>query len=180
MRKALLVMAGAMLALGLLSVSATAAPKVKTFATSGATVEVDDGTYTITLATGADSGGLSQGKAQGGKSLSDVLFSFISRGDVAGGAPRFSIPIDDPSTTQKLDGYAFLDAAGCGGVSGDDTTVSTELGECAVNFNSTTDYDNWAAFAEANPTFRLAAGYTPFIIADGTAGEYIVSDVVLR
>jgi|SRR5262245_35842963 len=179
MRKALLVMTGAVLALGLLAGPATAAPKVKTFATSGATVEVDDGTYTITLTTAADSGGLSQGKAQGGQLLSDVLFSFISRGDVAGGAPRFSIPIDDPSTAGKLDGHAFLDAAGCGGVSGGDTTVSTELGQCHVNFAGT-DYANWAALAEANPTFRLSSGFTPFIIADGTAGVYIVSDVVLR
>ena len=152
---------------------------MKTFATSGATVEVDNGTYTITLDTDADSGGLSQGKNQGGKALSDVFFSVISRGDVAGGAPRFSIPIDDPSTAGNFDAYAFLDTAGCGGVSGGNTTVSTELGECAVNFDGT-DYANWAAFAEANPTFRTSPDFTPFIIADGTAGEYIVSDVVLR
>jgi hypothetical protein len=89
----------------------------------------------------------------------------VSTGDVAGGAPRFSIPIDTGGGRRTVEGYAFLDAAGCGGASGEYTTVSTESSECAVNFDSV-DYANWATFAAANPTYRIAAGTIPFIIAD--------------
>ena len=53
-------------------------------------------------------------KSQGGKTLDQVAFGFTSTGDVQGGAPRFSLPIDDPATAVKGDGYAFIDAANCG------------------------------------------------------------------
>src|SRR5262245_22523134 len=53
------------------------------------------------------------------KLLKKANFSFISTGDVQGGAPRWSIAVttdNDPSTAE---GYAFLDAAGCGAANGD-------------------------------------------------------------
>jgi hypothetical protein len=119
--------------------------------------------------------------------LAEVDFSFVSTGDVTGGAPRFSIPIDDkaiPGPTDFFDGtdvaYAFLDAANCGGVSDVETLVSTDAANCMVFLNSGGSWANWDAFAEANPTFRIAPGYIPFVIADGALGTYEVEDIALR
>ena len=72
----------------------------------------------------------------------------------------------------------FGDAAGCGGVSGGITLVSTQNPACHVNFAST-DYANWDTFAAANPTYSTGQGWTPFIIAD-VAGSYNVTNIVLR
>ena len=46
--------------------------------------------------------------------------------------------------------------------------VSTTSSTCAVTRNSGVGgtYANWAAFATANPTFRVATGQLAFIIAD--------------
>ena len=156
-----------------------AAPNVK-YQTFGAVTESPTGTFTITLATNADSGGVFiNAKPDSGKGIGSVLFSFISRGDVAGGAPRFSIPIDTNGKAATVEFYAFLDAAGCGGTTNVATNVSTELGYCAVNAGPES-FANWAAFAAAHPTYRVAPGWHPFIIADGTAGTYVVSDIALR
>jgi hypothetical protein len=68
-------------------------------------------------------------------------------------------------------GYAFFDAAGCGGVVGPGTSnvfVSTQNPACKVNF-ANRDYANWDAFADANPDYRTSPGWTPFIIADRRA-----------
>ena len=70
--------------------------------------------------------------------------------------------------------YAFLDKDGCGAA-----LVSTESANCAVNAGPES-FANWAAFAAAHPTYRIASGSIPFIIADGTQGIYIVSDIDLR
>jgi hypothetical protein len=110
--------------------------------------------------------------------LNAVTFSFVSTGDVTGGAPRFSIPINTDGGGGSVAGYAFIDAANCGGLSGGTTTVSTKAANCRVFFQTAT-YDNWTAFAAANPTYRIAQGHFPFIIADGSAGNYAVSSIVL-
>jgi len=44
----------------------------------------------------------------------------------------------------------------------------------------TESFANWAAFAADHPTYKIASGTTPFIIADGELGTYGVSDIVLR
>lgn len=126
-------------------------------------------------------------KKQSGRLLSDVDFAFTSSGDVAGGAPRFSIPIDDGSFDPTQD-FAFIDAANCGATVGDnpegeETVVSTENPACQVFFDGTL-YANWDAFAAANPTYRIAKGELPFIIADvlppgQSSGVYIVTDISL-
>ena len=54
----------------------------------------------------------------------------------------------------------------------------TQNPSCHVNFHGT-DYANWATFASANPTYKMASGYVPFIIADA-AGVYDVTHIVLR
>ena len=123
-------------------------------------------------------------KSLSGKSLSEVVVSFVSTGDVAGGAPRFSLPIDTDGIGSTNNGYAFLDAAGCGATVGTNNTISTTVTtsslDCHVNFNSVADYPNWKAFAAANPTYRIGPGFIPFIIADGTAGTYTVNSIALR
>ncbi|MCY1057273.1 hypothetical protein [Nannocystis sp. SCPEA4] len=143
---------------------------------------------TIALDDDDESGGvLINSKKQSGRLLSDVDFAFTSSGDVAGGAPRFSIPIDDGSFDPNTD-YAFIDAANCGATVGDNpdqvaTLVSTQNPECDVFFHGT-DYENWAAFAAANPTYRIAKSATPFIIADAlppgeTTAVYEVTNIFL-
>jgi hypothetical protein len=171
----------AVAAIGFGSVAASASPnKLQTFGTGTVTVTGDSAT--IVNAGGEYGGVYINSRSQGAKPLNAVHFSFVSTGDVAGGAPRFSIPIDTDGTGGTVEGYAFLDAAGCGATVGPNTTASTTVdtasATCAVNFNSV-DYANWDAFAAANPTYRTAPGAIPFIIAD-QAGTYTVSSIDLR
>jgi hypothetical protein len=175
-------MVAALAAIGFGSVAASASPnKLQTFGTGTVTITGVD-SATIVNASGEYGGVYVNAKNQGNKPLNAVSFSFVSTGDVAGGAPRFSIPIDTDGVRGTVEGYAFLDAAGCGATVGPNTTVSTTVdtgsATCAVNFNSV-DYANWDAFAAANPSYRIAAGAIPFIIAD-QAGSYAVSSIDLR
>jgi hypothetical protein len=175
-------MVAAVAAIGFGSVAASAsANKLQTFGTGVVTITSVD-SATIANGDGQYGGVYINAKNQGNKPLSAVGFSFVSTGDVAGGAPRFSIPIDTNGVRGTVEGYAFLDAAGCGATVGPNTavstTVSTSSGSCAVNFQSV-DYANWDAFAAANPTYRIAAGAVPFIIAD-QPGNYTVSSIDLR
>jgi hypothetical protein len=110
--------------------------------------------------------------------LDQVKFKFKTNGDVQGGAPRWSIPIDT-NGDQSQDGYAFIDAANCGATVGtndgkDVTTVSTKNPDCKVFFGPGT-WDNWAEFAANNPSYRVAKKDIPFIIAD-VQGDYHVYD----
>ena len=169
----------AVAALGFGSVAASAsAAKLQTFGTGTVTVSGDSATIVNEI--GQYGGVYINSKNQSGKPLGAVSFSFQSTGDVAGGAPRFSIPIDTDGVGGTVEGYAFLDAAGCGGVSGQSTTVSTTVATCKVSFNSPNyNYDSWDAFAAANPSYRIAPGAIPFIIADA-AGSYAVNSIDLR
>jgi hypothetical protein len=108
--------------------------------------------------------------------LNEVKFSFKSDGDVQGGAPRWVIPIDT-NGDQRLDDYAVLDAAGCGATVGttDDVTVSTSKDDCLVTTTTLGTYANWAAFAAANPTVKVAKKDIVFIEAD-VPGNYHVFD----
>jgi hypothetical protein len=151
--------------------------RLRTFGTGLVTVTGDD--VTIENESGQYGGVYISSKSQSGKLLADAVFSFRNDGgDIAGGAPRLSIPIDDPATEETLDGYAFLDVYWCGGAAGDQTVVSTELANCVVWYGSAS-YANWDAFAAANPTFRISPGHIPFVIADWE-GSYAVTDVTLR
>jgi|SRR5712692_1067638 len=170
----------AMAAIGFGGVASASSAKLVAFGTGTVTISGDS----ATIANGPDgSGGFQYGgvylnsKSQSGKPLNAVSFSFVSTGEVTGGAPRFSIPINTDGGG-SVAGYAFIDAAGCGGASGGTTTVSTDLANCQVFFG--VQYANWDAFAAANPTYRIAPGAIPFIIADGAAGTYVVSSIDLR
>jgi hypothetical protein len=179
--KRLLTVLVSVLWLLLVALPAHADPKLLTFGTGQVSIEGD--VVTIVNGPGDYAGVYLASRSKSAKPLAAVMFSFRSLGDVTGGAPRFSIPIDDPATEPSLDGYAFIDAANCGGTSGGDTRVATNNADCAVFLNVGGSWSNWNAFAAANPAFRIAPGYIPFIIADGTpapGATYVVTDIVLR
>lgn len=165
--------------------AAAANPKTKTFGSATVT-EGPVGTFTIVsdgpdpvYAPSPEYGGVYlNSKSTSGKAIGSVAFSFTSTGDVAGGAPRFSLPIDTDGNG-SVEFYAFLDAAGCGGVSDETTVVSTASATCSVDAGGET-FANWAAFATAHPLYRVAPGHVPFIIADGTEGTYVISNIQLR
>jgi hypothetical protein len=182
------VVAAAVTAFVLILVGTSAAApggKLKTFGTGEVTVAGDSAT--IVIDAGELGGVFPSGNSQNGELLGDVVFAFTNRGDVGGGAPRFSLPINDGSFDPNSD-YAFLDAANCGATVGDNpgnaaTLVSTQNPACKVNFHGV-DYANWSTFASSNPTFRIARA-TPFIIADAvpppqTSATYVVTDIHFR
>ena len=165
-------MLAAVVAIGFGGVAASAsANKLQTFGTGTVTVTSAD-SATIVNGAGEYGGVYINSRSQSAKPLNAVHFSFDSNGDSTGGAPRFSIPIDDGTGVLK---YAFIGVLNCGYTTG---TVSTDLANCMVNFNSV-DYADWDAFASVNPTFRIAPGQIPFIIAD-EPGSYAVSNIDLR
>lgn len=151
--------------------------KLLTFGTGVATVTGPD-SATLVNDAGQYSGVYLNSRSQSGKPLNAVSFSFDWAGSTAGGAPRFSIPIDtDHNST--VDGYAFIDAFGCGSTSTSTSgTVSTESSTCTVYFGSEV-FPNWDAFAAAHPDYRIAPGSIPFIIAD-QAGSYTITNIDLR
>jgi len=163
-----------MLTLASFASGAAPAPKLQTFGTGEVTVGADSAT--IVNDTAGEYGGVYlNSKSQSGKTLNKIDFGFTSTGNVAGGAPRFSLPIDDPATSAKGDGYAFIDVNGCGG----DTDVSTTNANCIVYFGNQV-HANWDAFAEAHPEYVVTPGVIPFIIADGSLGTFSVSNIDLR
>ncbi|MES3001868.1 MAG: hypothetical protein V4787_14345 [Pseudomonadota bacterium] len=89
-----------------------------------------------------------------------------------------SIPINISGVGGAVDGYAFLDVAGCGGTASNPATVSTADANCHVNFMSV-DYDNWAEFTASFPNARVSLGAIPFIIAD-QPGSYSIYNIDLR
>lgn len=178
MRRVFSVAAGAILALAISAGAASAASSYKLVTFGTGTVTTSDRSATIVNDAGEYGGVYIKSKTYSGKALSTVDFEFRSTGDVGGGAPRLSIPIDDPATAAKLDGYAFLDVINCGGDGTTPTLVSTEAGNCLVYFG-TDVYANWDAFAAANPTYKVASGYLAFIIAD-VEGSYAVDHIYLN
>jgi hypothetical protein len=118
------------------------------------------------------------------KPISKVRFHMVSYGDVQGGAPRFSIALDTNGTPKSTENYAFLDAANCGGVVGDnpsftETIVDTAAANCKVFINNATgdSFDNWAALVAAHPSWKTSKDPS-FVIAD-TPGDYHIKDVSL-
>jgi hypothetical protein len=171
----------ALSALVLTALPAAAAPnKLQTFGDGVVTAGADSATI---VNDAGEYGGVYLKPRSLSATLSGLEISFRSTADVAGGAPRFSIPIDDRDPATK-DTYAFLAADRCGGVTGAETVVSTEDPDCIVDLNwtpssSPSSYANWDAFVAANPTFRVQPGGQAFIIADAS-GNYAVTDIVLR
>jgi len=182
MKRLLVAGSSALLMVSLMAGSVAAAPNVKYRTFGSATVtQGPAGTFTIVsdaidpAVGGPEYGGVYlNSRSMSGKRIGRVTFSFTSSGDVTGGAPRFSIPINTDGKTNKVAFYAFLDVNGCGS-----PVVSTASASCTVYAGSET-FANWSAFAKAHPTYRIAPGKIPFIIADGSFGTFKVSDIVLR
>jgi hypothetical protein len=157
--------------------SATPKSKLQTFGTGVVTI---NGSDAATLVNGADeySGVYLRGIRKSAKPIEAVHFSFNYDGTLAGGAPRFSIPIDT-NHNHSNEGYAFVDALNCGasGTSGTGT-VSTDDANCKVFFQDES-FDNWDAFVDAHAGYRIPPGGIPFIIAD-QPGTYVITDIDLR
>jgi hypothetical protein len=130
----------------LVASAAFAAPnaqKLKTFGTGEVTLTGADSATIVNDA--GEYGGVYVQTSKSSTSLDQVVLEFTSTADVQGGAPRFSIPIDSDGRTNTDGGFAFIDAAGCGGTVGthtDNTWVSTENAACHVNY-APNDYANW-------------------------------------
>lgn len=151
---------------------AQAAPALQTFGPGD--VEIGE-TVTIHNDAGEYGGVYLKSRSTSGKVLSAVDFSFTNVGASAGGAPRFSIPIDTDRDGATYNGFAFIDVNNCGG-----NDVSTQNTACQVYFDiEPAPYPNWDAFAAAHPTWRIDPGGIPFVIAD-VEGHYEVKDITLR
>ncbi|HVE26142.1 MAG TPA: hypothetical protein VNC22_12090 [Sporichthya sp.] len=170
-RKLVLTAAACAAALSIAS-PAQAASALQKFGTGD--VIITGSSVTIANDAGEYGGVYLKSKSASGKKLSAVDFSFANAGDVGGGAPRFSLPIDTDNNG-TTDGYAFIDVNSCGGAA----LVSTDSPTSQVYFGSDAAYANWNEFTAAHPTWRSAPGDTPFVIAD-VAGSYSVTDVSLR
>lgn len=156
-----------------IAVPALAAPPARllTFGTGDATLT---GLSSATLVNDAgEYSGVYLHAARTARPIGSVDFSFSYSGTVAGGAPRFSIPIDTDGNG-TVEGYAFIDAINCGLVG----EVGTDVATCQVFFLNDV-YPNWAAFVTANPTYRLPPGSVPFIIAD-QPGNYVITNIDLQ
>ena len=173
MRRFLVVMLATMTILSLASVASAAPNKLRTFGT-GEVVVTSASSVTISNGFGEYGGVYLQGyKAQTGKLLSQVDYSFRNLGNVAGGAPRFSIPIDE-NGDGGTEAYAFIDVNGCNGTGF--VFVSSTNSACQVFYGAT--YANWDAFAAANPTYRISND-VPFIISD-VEGNYSLDRISLK
>lgn len=181
MRRFLAITISALLATLMVASVASAAPKSSTLKcfTDGtfATCTISGDTASLSVQTNGYAGVYINSKPNSSKGLASRVFAFTANGDVAGGAPRFSIPLNT-SGGSSVTGYAFLDVAGCGGTANNPATVSTADTSCHVNYLST-DYPNWAALAAAFPAGKVAPGAIPFIISD-QPGNYLVYNIVLR
>jgi hypothetical protein len=163
----------ALIAIAVLAVPVMAAPhsKLKTFGTGDVTLVGSDGADIVNNV--GEYGGVYLAARRNARPIQSVHFSFRSTGQVGGGAPRFSIPIDTDHN-HTVEAYAFIDVNGCGGAS----LVSTASVTCTVYFQSDV-FANWGEFADAHPDYRIPPGAIPFVIAD-VEGSYEVRDVDLR
>lgn len=151
----------------------TAAPKFRSFGTGDVTLTRTGAR--LVNGSGEYSGIYLRSRGNASKWVRSVHMSFDYAGTVAGGAPRFSIPLDT-NRDNRLDGYAFLDALNCG----NNGIVSTDDPDCKVflNFGSES-FDNWADLVATHPKWRIPARSIPFVIAD-QPGTYVVRHVDLR
>lgn len=103
--------------------------------------------------------------------MANLAFSYA--GSPAGaGAPRFSVPIDfDNNGTWDL--FAFISAFYCNDGAGRVDVINDAT--CTI-FIGSESFPNWAAFAAAHPTWRIAKDAVTFIISD-EPGQWTISNV---
>lgn len=181
MRKAIILGAAVAVAgaLTAVAIAANGGSNLKKFGDGDATVQ--DNKAAFVILPGQYAGVYENTDAS--KPLSKVRFHMVSYGDVVGGAPRFSIAIDTDGNKKTTEAYAFLDAAGCGAVVGDnpsftETLIDTALSNCKVNINTpTSEYANWAALVAAHPGWQTSKDAS-FVIADAP-GDFHIKDISL-
>jgi len=167
-------LAPAIALLAVIAIASTVTANGKLFTFGDGTVTIHHGTVTLDNDPGEYSGVYVKSQSLSGKKLRLVHVSFVSHADTAGGAPRFSIPLNT-GHTESTDPYAFLDVNNCGSA-----LVSTSNSHCKVFLNfSSESFDNWADLVATHPSWRIAKGGIPFIIAD-QPGHYVVSNIDLR
>ncbi len=112
------------------------------------------------------------------------MLSFNYTGTATGGAPRFSIPIDEDNSTTTNGGagygvgteaFAFAGAALCNNGNGLVDVIKDAT--CDINYKGV-DYANWAAFAAAFPNAVVSFGDYVFVIAD-EPGTWTVNNVII-
>jgi hypothetical protein len=144
--------------------------KLSCFSDGDATCTTSGTSATLAVSNGQYAGVYYKNTAVGNTPIGDVAaMSFAYTGEpLAGGSPRFSIPIDEEpgATTAPL--YAFI-SNGC-----DPNVVDAFV--CEVNYGAGT-YANWAAFAAAHSDFVLSNDI-PFVIVD-QPGNFVISKVVI-
>ena len=163
---------GMALAIAIAGTSTAANTKYRTFGSGSVSVSGD----TARINNGSDEyGGVYlRSRSLSSKPLRAVHISFRSTGDTAGGAPRFSIPLNT-GHKESTPPYAFLDVNNCG-----TNLVSTDRSDCKVFLNfSDESFANWDALVARHPSWRIKAGGIPFIIAD-QPGSYRVTNIDLR
>lgn len=128
----------------------------------------------VSPAVGSYAGVYFNAKNTQGKAPAAVDYSFDYVGSQSGGAPRFSIPIDE-TRDGTAEAYAFMDANSCGTVGSG--TVSTTVANCGVYYQSDF-YPNWDLFSAAAAAngWTVAKKDTPFIIVDSPS-EVRVSNI---
>lgn len=107
--------------------------------------------------------------AHSGDLLANVKLSFDQTGGTAT-VPRWSIPISQNGST-FTGVYAFISESDCTPTSPVGTNAN-----CGVYYG-VNHYTNWAAFAAAQPTWKLAPGSVPWIVVDGTNGTFTISNI---
>jgi hypothetical protein len=124
------------------------------------------------------------GQSPEGRLLRQVDLGFTAEqgGEVQGGAPRLSIPIDkDGDGVTEV--FVSIDTNACGGGASplaEDVWVSTENPDCLVYFNDSSEgpYANWDALVDARPTYRVGDRKS-FIIADWGPTDVTVTGIDL-
>ena len=164
---------GLALAIALAGASTAAPKQLRSFGDGD--VSINGRAATLVNDPGEFSGVFLKHGSQGGKRVRAIHMSFRYSGDTAGGAPRFSIPLDTDRDGDR-DGFAFVDALNCG----DTGLVSTDDPDCKVFLNfSSESFDNWADLVTTHPTWRIPRRGIPFIIAD-QPGTYRITNIDLR
>jgi hypothetical protein len=151
--------------------SGSADGKLRCFTGGGGKCSVTGSGAKLAVGIGGYAGVYYKNTAVGGMPLSDVTtMSFnYTGGPLAGGSPRFSIPIDETASATTAPAHAFI-SNGC-------VPNVVDAFVCEVNYKAQT-HTGWNAFAAANPLYVLSHDI-PFVIVD-QPGNFVISQVVIN
>jgi hypothetical protein len=146
--------------------------KLTCFSDGSATCTTSGTSATLGVGTAQYAGVYYKNTAVGNTPIGDVAaLSFAyTGGPLAGGSPRFSIPIDESAGATTAPAYAFI-SNGC-------AAGTVDAFVCQVDYKGVT-YNGWEAFAAAlgNQNFVLSNDI-PFVIVD-QPGNFVISKVVI-